>query len=353
MPVNKNALIRYRTIDQCLSNRRRKWTLEDLMEACGDALYELEGIRTGVSRRTVQLDIQAMRSNKLGYSAPIVVIDKKYYTYEDPEFSLDKAPVNEQDLAQLHDALAVLRQLKGFSQFQEIDLVVKKLEENMKASRSQRPPVLMMETNEQAHGLEWIDTIYNAAVQQKCLRISYQPFEKRHPFQLVLHPYFLKSYQHRWYAIGYSEDKKRIALYPLDRIQAIEEDNRTPFIKNNFFKPDIFFRDCIGVTVELKQPVERVIFWANENAWKYIETKPLHASQQRLFEHEGGAVFSLNVRVNMELVNVLLSFGQRISVIAPNALRQRIILQYQNSLERYADKGFNGGIWRRMNTEGY
>ena len=30
MPVNRNALIRYRTIDQCLQNRRRKWTLDDL-----------------------------------------------------------------------------------------------------------------------------------------------------------------------------------------------------------------------------------------------------------------------------------------------------------------------------------
>jgi hypothetical protein len=30
MPVNRNALIRYRTIDHCLQNRRRKWTLEDL-----------------------------------------------------------------------------------------------------------------------------------------------------------------------------------------------------------------------------------------------------------------------------------------------------------------------------------
>ena len=54
MPVNKNALIRYRTIDQCLCNRGRKWTLNNLIEACSDALYEYEGIRKTVSKRTVQ-----------------------------------------------------------------------------------------------------------------------------------------------------------------------------------------------------------------------------------------------------------------------------------------------------------
>ncbi len=80
MPVNRNALIRYRTIDQCLQNRFKKWTLDDLIDACADAIYEYQGFDTGVSRRTVQADIEMMRSNKLGYEAPIVVVDKKYYS---------------------------------------------------------------------------------------------------------------------------------------------------------------------------------------------------------------------------------------------------------------------------------
>ena len=64
MPANKNALIRYKTIDNCLRNRYRRWTLEDLVGACSDALYDMEGIRKGVSVRTVQGDIQMMRSDK-------------------------------------------------------------------------------------------------------------------------------------------------------------------------------------------------------------------------------------------------------------------------------------------------
>jgi len=56
-----------------------KWTLQDLIDACSDALYEYEGIDRGVSKRTVQSDIQIMRSDKLGYNAPIVVVDRKYY----------------------------------------------------------------------------------------------------------------------------------------------------------------------------------------------------------------------------------------------------------------------------------
>ena len=47
MPVNRNALIRYKTIDNCLRNPYRRWTLEDLVDACSDALYEYEGIDKG------------------------------------------------------------------------------------------------------------------------------------------------------------------------------------------------------------------------------------------------------------------------------------------------------------------
>lgn len=71
MPANKNALIRYKTIDNCLRNRYRRWTIDDLVEACSDALYDCEGISKGVSLRTVQNDLQIMRSDKLGYNAPI------------------------------------------------------------------------------------------------------------------------------------------------------------------------------------------------------------------------------------------------------------------------------------------
>ena len=58
MPANKNALIGYKTIGRCLRNRYRRWTLDDLVDACYDALYDMEGIRKGVCARTVQMNIQ-------------------------------------------------------------------------------------------------------------------------------------------------------------------------------------------------------------------------------------------------------------------------------------------------------
>ena len=108
MPANKNALIRYRTIDNCLRNKCKKLTLEDLVEACCDALYDMEGIKKGVCARTVQMDIQIMRSDKLGYYAPIEVYDRIYYRYSDPDYSITKNPLTMDDCELLKRAILLL-----------------------------------------------------------------------------------------------------------------------------------------------------------------------------------------------------------------------------------------------------
>ena len=108
MPANKNALIRYKTIDRCLRNRYRRWTLDDLVDACCDALLDMEGITKGVCARTVQMDIQIMRSDKLGYNAPIVVYDKIYHTYADPDYSITEMPLSIDDCKLIKEAITLL-----------------------------------------------------------------------------------------------------------------------------------------------------------------------------------------------------------------------------------------------------
>ena len=108
MPANKNALIRYKTIDRCLRNRYRRWTLDDLVDACCDALLDMEGIQKGVCARTVQMDIQIMRSDQLGYNAPIVVYDKIYYTYAAPDYSITEMPLSMDDCKLIKEAITLL-----------------------------------------------------------------------------------------------------------------------------------------------------------------------------------------------------------------------------------------------------
>lgn len=131
MPVNKNALIRYKTIDRCLRNKYRRWTLDDLVKACSDALYEMEGITRGVSVRTVQADIQVMRSDKLGYEAPIEVYDGKFYRYVDENYSISNSPLDTDMCDFISDALDKLRQFETIMPVNELGDVLTRVKQKL------------------------------------------------------------------------------------------------------------------------------------------------------------------------------------------------------------------------------
>jgi hypothetical protein len=124
MPANLNALIRYRTIDLCLSNPYRYWTIEDLMEACSKALEESRGIYTGISERTIREDIRVMRSDILGFNAPIVQKDGNY-SYEDREYSIFNVSIQETDL--LSRVLDFILEIQSEIQHPDMQDIIKRI----------------------------------------------------------------------------------------------------------------------------------------------------------------------------------------------------------------------------------
>ncbi len=124
MPVNRNALIRYRTIDQCLQTAIRNGRSTILLTHAAMRFMKYQGIDTGVSRRTIQADLEMMRSNKLGYEAPIIVVDKKYYIYSDKNYSIANSPLNQQDMQVLTEVSGLLKQFKGFNHFADLNEMV-------------------------------------------------------------------------------------------------------------------------------------------------------------------------------------------------------------------------------------
>ena len=131
MPVNKNALLRYKIIDRSLRNRYRRWTIEDLVDAVSDALYDMEGIRKGISLRTVQADIQMMRSDKLGYNAPIEVYDQKFYRYADPNYSITELPLTNEDVMLIDKAVNLLAKVEGQPELQATGKVLKRVRKRL------------------------------------------------------------------------------------------------------------------------------------------------------------------------------------------------------------------------------
>jgi len=335
MSQNKNALIRYKTIDKCLQNHYRLWTLEDLMEACSEALFEYEGKENTVSKRTTQLDIQLMRSEKLGYNAPIIVYNKKYYKYEEAEYSITNIPLTETDINVLTETVAMLKQFKDFSLFSDVSDILQRLEDKIYAEKSHTRPVIYLDKNENLKGLHFLDVLYRAIVKKILVIITYRSFKSTVAQQFIFHPFILKEFNNRWFLVGRKKNNRSVSNLALDRIIAVDFDFSLPF-PDEEFDAELFYKDVIGVTVNEGLRATKIQLWVDADNAPYILTKPLHNSQETAQENEDGSIIiNLKLKINYEFERLVLGFGNGINVLQPEQLRKRIKYKLQSALKHY------------------
>ncbi|MDE6402871.1 MAG: WYL domain-containing protein [Muribaculaceae bacterium] len=328
MPLNRATLIRISTIDRCLQNRYRRWTINDLIDACTDALAEFEGRSTPVSRRTFQNDLALMRSDRLGYNAPIVVRDNKYYEYDAPDYSITHLPLNDEGLDALNSALDILRQLQGFPQLaSSIDIISKLNEQITRHTSSTARPAMDMEHVPGYKGTEFIGAIYDAVRKQQTIVVEYQSFKARQPEGVVVYPYLLKEYRNRWFLIGEKATNRapQVNIFALDRIHSVTLHREVPFRQCVDFDPEHFFDDTIGVTKVIGDKARRVVIKIDRQQAPYVESKPFHRSQKVEQRFRDGSIqISLKVVINNELERLILGYGGHAEVIAPPEFRARV-----------------------------
>ena len=340
MPLNRATLIRISTIDKCLQNHYRRWTINDLIDACTDALAEYEGRSNPVSRRTFQNDLALMRSNRLGYNAPIVVRDNKYYEYEDPDYSITHLPLNDEGLDALNSALDILRQLQGFPQLASSIDIISKLNEQISRQTGTSVPAMDMEHVEGYRGAQFIGAIYDAVRKQQTLVIEYQSFKARQPETLVVYPYLLKEYRNRWFLICEKSTNRspQVNIFALDRIHSVKPDKDHPFMKCVDFDPEHFFDDTIGVTKQISDKARRVVIKVDRQQAPCVESKPFHKSQKVEQRFRDGSIqLSLKVVINNELERLILGYGGHVEVIAPPEFRSRIAESVRIASGHYSD----------------
>ncbi|MDB5127072.1 WYL domain-containing protein [Mucilaginibacter sp.] len=334
MAVNKNALIRYKILDRCFSNPGKRYFIEDLVEECNKQLMEIDPNSKGIQKRQLFEDIKYMESAE-GWSAEIEKVafgKKKYYRYADKNFSINNQPLNAAEIEQLHSAMDIISRFKGMPQFEWINEFTPKLEQAFTLD-AHVMPIISFDNNEYLKGVEYISELFHAVLYKKVLHITYQPFTSGTPRYFVIHPYYLKQYNNRWFLFGHNEQMEKLTNLALDRITLIEEQNSI-YHENDEYDFNEYFEDIIGVTKPDDGVVEKVILKFSELSLPYILSKPLHGSQKSI-RTEGEQLISIEVMINYELESLLLSFGDRVSVSEPQHLQDKIKMRLQTAIEQY------------------
>jgi predicted DNA-binding transcriptional regulator YafY len=280
-----------------------------------------------------------MRSDKLGYNAPIIVTDKKYYSYDDDEYSITKAPINDLDLEKMKEIVGVLKQFNGFNYFDEMSEMIAKLENNLYKSTHSHGNFIQFENNRQLKGLEHINPLYQAILNKRVLQIGYKPFKARESSKQIIYPYLLKEYRNRWFLIGKKKMREDLLTMALDRVVEFEEVPEETFIPYKGVDFDRYFDDLIGVTKTGKDRAHKVILQIDKKNAPYVLTKPIHHSQTVLNETPDGIIIRLDVVLNFELERELLGFGECLKVLAPGILVSRISKRLEKTLNSYQEAG--------------
>lgn len=329
MGVNKNAQIRYNALDKCFSNQFKKFYIDDLIEYCSHILTEHYVQETSVSRRQIFDDINFMKS-EAGFNAPIESYKdgrKAFYRYSDLEFSISKSPVNPLEMDTLKEALTTLNRINSLPGFDWVASLQTKLQSEIHPQTENRQ-VISFEENEFLKGLEHLNLLYQYIINKQTLEISYKSFKSETESKFIISPYYLKQYNNRWFLFGKNHKYDNLQNLALDRIIHIEN------IKENYLENDIdfaeYFEDIVGVTNHAElNPVE-ILIELTENIIPYIQSKPLHGSQKIK-----GNLLSMQLKLNYELENLILSYGESIKVLQPKELVETIARRIKKSAESY------------------
>ncbi len=324
--------------------------MKELITEVSRHLQEEFGVDKTVSKRTIQSDINIMRSPlPRGYNAPIVCRTGMYF-YANQDFSIEKPPLKQEDLDILRETVAILRQMPGLPQIPMLDLLLKRFE-NGKNIPDLYPNYIQFETNTLAKGTEWIAPIYQAIVQRQVLRVLYHPFMEQ-AIECFFHPYLLKEWRNRWYLfgreisngngkangehkpitnaalnlenIGFMDRDDQVWNLALDRIATSEPANDMEYLPNDLFNPATWFDHIVGVTKpEGLEPVD-IEIEADVMVSFYLETKPIHHSQRLLNRNGETAIFQIRLIPNFEIIFDLLAFGKHIRVLSPESFKEMV-----------------------------
>lgn len=325
MSINKNAQLRYKILNGCLSNQYKKYFIEDLINTCSEQLSNHYGRETQVSRRQILEDLKFIESTE-GYNAPIHRYKegrRVYYRYEDINFSIYKKVFSEQELETIKEAINIFSNIQGLDW---TDTLNTKLSAALNLNKQEKR-VIDFEENKFLKGLKFLNPLYHYTINSQCINVKYKPFSEVAQ-SYIISPYYIKQYNNRWFLLGKNHKEDYLQTIPLDRIINITPSNES-YIENSI-DFEIYFDEIIGITNFENRYIQNIKIKLSDRIIPYIESKPIHSTQRI-----SGNILSIDIKINYELESLILSFGENMQVLEPLELKNKIKERLETTVNQY------------------
>lgn len=352
MPQNKNALTRYKILDELLSDTTRRYTRKDLYNAVLQKLKSIDDKAT-LTKRTIEKDLYDLQERP--FEMEIIETEGaggKYLKYADQSRSLFSKPLSEDEKVLLREILNTLGQFEGLDSFDWLQALQEKLNDPdsilsfSNGYPAEKGKIISFSKNPYLNNLSEegprpianaLSLLFSAISSHTTVTIDYRKFNDAEISTFIVYPYLLKQFNDRWYLICslFNGDPEFIMNLPLDRMMRVETAPQIPFLPCKVDLEDRFSR-IVGVTYHYDREEIPIVFAVSQTKAPYIKTKPIHETQREFITSEQDEwklkypmlkdyiFFEIVCIPNNELMSLFFSFDKEIVVVCPNEIRHSI-----------------------------
>jgi len=173
-------------------------------------------------------------------------------------------------------------------------------------------------------GVENVHIILEAIDKQRGIECSYYSFTKDTVKEQTIIPYFLKTWEQRWYLVGEPANRHhKPAVYALERMDDIRLTDEIMHPSEDI-APEEYFDGSFGVNHSDDQKPETLRIKVYGSQVAYIRTLPIHDSQKEIETTEEWSIFEYRLVPCFNLYQELLWHRERLEVLEPLYVRDEM-----------------------------
>lgn len=184
-------------------------------------------------------------------------------------------------------------------------------------------------------GVENVQIILEAIDKKRGIECDYYSFNKKSVKHQLLIPYFLRTWEQRWYLAAEPENHHHgISIFALERMENIILTNEK-MLPSNKITAEEYFDGSFGVNHSDEQKPEKIRIKVYDTQVEYVRRLPIHESQEEVEINSEWSIFEYRLVPCYNFYQQLLWHREKLEVLEPQYVRDEIKAAIKKMLEHY------------------
>ena len=186
-------------------------------------------------------------------------------------------------------------------------------------------------------GVEFVQIILEAIDKKRGIECDYYSFNKMTNKHHVLIPYFLRTWEQRWYLVAEPETHPgELSVFALERMEDVELTDKK-IMPSLDITAEEYFDGSFGVNHSDNQKPEVIRIKVYSAQVEYIRYLPIHESQKEVEKTEEWSIFEYRLVPCYNFYQQLLWHRERLEVLEPLYVREEMKKMIESLYKLYCE----------------